>query len=315
MKSLAGWVSADDGAFWMSWQDFTRNFDELYVCRFYDRTTFPCQGSWNGQWDSRTAGGCCNHPTVDRNVQLALTLLDDGGGGGAGDVELAVELIQADCRGSGSELPLVILELYDNDGQPVTQRKRGRLLANRGSNTLALHIQLTLSAQQVQRSLHAPLTLLPCTYQPGTLTSYTLRWFASATVHVQRYGDAGSQLDVDAANSSRTAHSAGSEQPKQPHAKQRVLDDGAAAQSTTDSSAAAEKQSQTADETVSARSSFTIAASRPASPAAKQLDTKATRAFRNKQRLGRAGKKRITQVHPVEETHVTPPGRTDDFEL
>jgi hypothetical protein len=33
MKSKLGWVSADDGAFWMCMLDFATHFDEVYVCR------------------------------------------------------------------------------------------------------------------------------------------------------------------------------------------------------------------------------------------------------------------------------------------
>ena len=258
----------------MSWADFVHNFDELYVCRFYDQLTFPCQGRMEGRWDSSTAGGCCNHPSVERNVQLAISCIDDGPQqtAAAADTELVIELIQADSRGSGTELPIVILELYDNDGQPVTQHKRGRLIANRGNNTLAVHIQLTLSRQQAQRSIAAPLTLLPCTYRPDTLTSFTLRWFASSTVHVQRYGGA-----PQTANSVNTAHSPPTDSGTAQQQQQQQPSQAAAAAASSEAGSLpgsdatpvpSECRSLAQTEAEDGRASFTIAASQPPSPVA-----------------------------------------------
>ena len=265
-------MDADDGAFWMSWQDFVHNFDELYVCRFYDQLTFPCQGKLEGRWDSGTAGGCCNHPTVQRNVQLAISCIEDDPQ--QGDIELVIELIQADSRGSGRELPIVILELYDNDGQPVTQLKRGRLLANKGNNTLAVHIQVTITKQQAQRTLHTPLTLLPCTYQPDTLTTYTVRWFASSTVHVQRYGGSGQQTADEIGDNSQQADAVPKgTQVVQPSSQQPVVGSSHVS-AAMDSTTPAQSQTRPHDEDGASahRSSFTIAASQPSSPSTRHPD-------------------------------------------
>ena len=318
LKSLAGWVDCDDGSFWMSWQDFVHNFDELYVCRFYEPRTFPCQGAMDGGWDSLTAGGCCNHPTVERNVQLAITCIDDGQ---QADVELVVELIQADCRGSGKEPPIVILELYDNDGQPVTQRSRGRLLANKGNNTLAVHIQLTLTRQQAQRTVHAPLTLLPCTYQPGTVTSYSLRWFASSTVHVQRFGGSGQAAD----NKLVGGHAAESPPSSQQGAhtrdssERRVSDDSSAsrdvAAARAQSQSLTQEQPQADEERSLQRASISIAGSLSPSPSAAAPKSAASKRVQ----LERAKKTGVMRAQP---THPTPhkltviaPGQPDEFEL
>ena len=188
MKAKVGGLRVqDDGQFWMSWTDFVHNFDELYTCRLYSPERFPCRGQLDGRWDERTAGGCCNHPSVERNTQFALQAVDGG------DVDVCVELCQRDSRGrSTAPLPIVILELYDNDAQPVTQSRRGQLKANKGASALSIHLATTLSSQ----GAHRVYTLLPCTYQPDTFTSYTLRWMATKEVHVTQLGVGGAQPPI-----------------------------------------------------------------------------------------------------------------------
>ena len=188
---VGGAPIADDGAFWMAWNDFVAAFDEVYLCRFYAPHTFPCSGSVDGAWDERSAGGCCNHATVERNAQFAVTPCDDG------EVEVVLELIQRDTRGSAAELPLVILELYDNDGRPVTQQRRGQLKANKGAASLSVHI--TATWPKAERAKSRTWTLLPCTYEAGTLTSYTLRWYATREVHVAAFAKDGSTTAAVAA--------------------------------------------------------------------------------------------------------------------
>ena len=179
----------DDGAFWMSWPDFVSNFDELYVCRFISHSAFPCRGSLSGAWDERTAGGCCNHPTVLNNAQFAISEApaDDDEGQGHAGTEVLLELLQSDRRGEGVSgalpLPIIILEVYDNGGRLVSQQQRGQLKANTGAASLSIHLSFTLPPH----SASAAWTLLPCTFTPNQLTSYTLRWYASRQVHIAAF--------------------------------------------------------------------------------------------------------------------------------
>ena len=50
MKAKLNFVERDDGVFWMNWEDFRTNFDELYVCRFFDADTWPIRGQLTGEW-------------------------------------------------------------------------------------------------------------------------------------------------------------------------------------------------------------------------------------------------------------------------
>ncbi|KNC51799.1 calpain-B [Thecamonas trahens ATCC 50062] len=70
LKAKLGWVDADDGEFWICYDDFVREFRNLYVCRL-----FP--DSWHAtgiasQWDAETAGGCVNYDTCKDNPQFLL---------------------------------------------------------------------------------------------------------------------------------------------------------------------------------------------------------------------------------------------------
>ncbi|KAJ6242858.1 calpain-15 [Anaeramoeba flamelloides] len=58
LKVKLGWKDEDDGTFWMSFQDFVKEYRNLYVCKL-----FP--NSWSsvtfaGKWKGETAGGCLN---------------------------------------------------------------------------------------------------------------------------------------------------------------------------------------------------------------------------------------------------------------
>jgi hypothetical protein len=37
LKAKLNYVNADDGSFWMTFQDFTRHFEDIYVCCFFEK--------------------------------------------------------------------------------------------------------------------------------------------------------------------------------------------------------------------------------------------------------------------------------------
>lgn len=60
---------AQDGVFWMSWQDFQLHFCSIYVCRIYPP---EMRYSIRGQWRSHTAGGCQDYYSWHLNPQFRL---------------------------------------------------------------------------------------------------------------------------------------------------------------------------------------------------------------------------------------------------
>lgn len=60
---------ANDGIFWMSWQDFQIHFRSIYVCRVYPP---EMRYSIHGQWRGYSAGGCQDYDTWHQNPQYRL---------------------------------------------------------------------------------------------------------------------------------------------------------------------------------------------------------------------------------------------------
>ena len=65
-------IGKADGIFWMSFNDFYRNFDQISLCRFFDKdyTEIFFESEWNQA--SATAGGCSNFDSVGYNLQIKL---------------------------------------------------------------------------------------------------------------------------------------------------------------------------------------------------------------------------------------------------
>lgn len=63
-------VGESDGIFWMSLSDFFTNFEQLFLCRFFNEEWIEI--SYRSEWSTRlgTAGGCTNNLTVAQNPQL-----------------------------------------------------------------------------------------------------------------------------------------------------------------------------------------------------------------------------------------------------
>ncbi|NP_001082852.1 uncharacterized protein LOC559822 [Danio rerio] len=76
------WSLANDGEFWMSMEDFSKNFEEVDICCFTpDFLDNSSKCSWktvryNGSWEAgKTAGGCLNHKeSFWTNPQFRVTI-------------------------------------------------------------------------------------------------------------------------------------------------------------------------------------------------------------------------------------------------
>jgi calpain-15 len=123
IKSIVKYKDADDGSFWMSFQDFVANFEDVYVCRFFDanhgwQPALSHRGSWvKGQ----NAGGCTNYPSCVTSPQYGLQLSARG--------QVVLTLSQDDVRSTGRKFCAIAIEVYDNGGERVTHRKQGKLVA------------------------------------------------------------------------------------------------------------------------------------------------------------------------------------------
>lgn len=100
MTKKLGHTSADDGTFWMAFEDFVLHYRCVYICRVFDK-------EWNkkmvsSEWRGETAGGCSNNrSSYVKNPRIKLKI--------TGRVRLFLTLLQHDARGVGegdNEVPI-----------------------------------------------------------------------------------------------------------------------------------------------------------------------------------------------------------------
>lgn len=152
--------AVDEGAWWMTFEDWAENYSTLYVCR-----TFP--DDWDcvtvaGRWKGESAGGCRNYDSSYKNphfllkvsrpctVHLTQLVEDDRG---RSDVE-------AQCHGHN---------VYDRpvDGQtggyPIKSVYRGQSFGSSGSFSWRREIMQEYKFERTDR----PYVIIPSTFEPG----------------------------------------------------------------------------------------------------------------------------------------------------
>jgi len=93
-------VFEDDGTFWMDFNDFSTQFNKLYILR---ALTDEIGVTWKrldyiGEWKGETAGGCLNNPTWNKNPQIHLKCNADS--------RIFVSVRQPDLRMVNHKTPL-----------------------------------------------------------------------------------------------------------------------------------------------------------------------------------------------------------------
>jgi len=175
----------DDGTFWMEYQDFTREFSKLYVCRLFPPSWH--QLTIKGAWVGKTAGGAplqkdrqsstwCNNP------QYHLTV--------GKQCDMVISLMQRDSRVAfGQRLPkherhLLIGITVLRVPRVFRGRKWTRLDAELVRETpLSPSREVTIS---VTLDAHSSYIVVPYTAIPEQEGPFILRTFSSAPVEVER---------------------------------------------------------------------------------------------------------------------------------
>ncbi|CAE7429994.1 ADL1 [Symbiodinium sp. CCMP2592] len=160
MKKKLGYVNANDGSFWMAFEDFVNHYRCVYICRLFD-------DSWNrvfvnSEWRGETAGGCRNYPTYDKNPKIQLSI--------KGRVNLILTLEQADSRGG-----------FDGDEEiPIGFRVyRDRSLSGNGvcgTSTYAYDRELCVDVELTENTA-GPYIILPTTFKPNMERGFILKAF------------------------------------------------------------------------------------------------------------------------------------------
>ncbi|OLP88566.1 Calpain-type cysteine protease ADL1 [Symbiodinium microadriaticum] len=160
MKKKLGYVNANDGSFWMAFEDFVNHYRCVYICRLFD-------DSWNrvfvnSEWRGETAGGCRNFPTYEKNPKIQLIV--------KGRVNLILTLEQADSRGG-----------FDGDEEiPIGFRVyRDRSLSGNGvcgTSTYAYDRELCVDVELTENTA-GPYIILPTAFKPNMERGFILKAF------------------------------------------------------------------------------------------------------------------------------------------
>jgi len=85
-------VSADDGTFWMCFDDFSKHYGRMFICRLYNDAIGHQYSRYilRGNWHGTEAGGCFNNPTWKNNPQYGVDVPKS--------TNVVISLIQDDNR-------------------------------------------------------------------------------------------------------------------------------------------------------------------------------------------------------------------------
>ncbi|XP_033469478.2 calpain-2 catalytic subunit-like [Epinephelus lanceolatus] len=185
---------AEDGEFWMSYSDFTRQFSKLEICNLTPDTLVSDEvGHWNhyqfeGMWRvGSTAGGCRNNPaTFSSNPQFVVHLedVDDDTLDGEDGCTFLVGLMQKDGRRKkrlNRDLETIGFAIYKvpdqykghsnvHLGPDVVLRQRAVAMSSTFINTREICNRFKLPPGEY--------AIIPSTFDPHKNGSFLLRVFS-----------------------------------------------------------------------------------------------------------------------------------------
>lgn len=126
-KKRIGYTEEDDGEFWICYEDFIENFDNMTLCHNTDmkmeRVNFGLT-EFDGQWmRGFTDGGCRNNlETFALNNQYRLQL-EDSDEDGDGLCTIICSLMQKNYRGAGKKRLTIGFSLYKIEDEGLRMEK------------------------------------------------------------------------------------------------------------------------------------------------------------------------------------------------
>uniref|UniRef100_A0A7N6C2R9 Calpain 1, (mu/I) large subunit b n=1 Tax=Anabas testudineus TaxID=64144 RepID=A0A7N6C2R9_ANATE len=176
----------EDGEFWMSFQEFLRQFSRLEICNLtadalsQDSTRFWSTVAFEGGWRrGSTAGGCRNHPnTFWINPQYKICLLeeDDDPDDGETACSFLVALMQKDrrrFRRQGQDMHTIGFAIYEVRGHVLSKDFFLRHSSCARSETF-------INLREVSARLRLPpgeYLIVPSTFEPSKEADFVLRVF------------------------------------------------------------------------------------------------------------------------------------------
>uniref|UniRef100_A0A3Q3IXA6 Calpain catalytic domain-containing protein n=1 Tax=Monopterus albus TaxID=43700 RepID=A0A3Q3IXA6_MONAL len=190
----------EDGEFWMSFQEFLRQFSRLEICNLtpdalsQDSTSFWTTVTFEGGWrKGSTAGGCRNHPnTFWINPQYKICLLeeDDDPEDDEAACSFLVALMQKDrrrFRRQGQDTHTIGFAIYEYRGCPSIHMKKEFFLRQSSCARSETFINL----REVSARLRLPpgeYLIVPSTFEPSKEADFVLRVFTEKQSETQNRG-------------------------------------------------------------------------------------------------------------------------------
>ncbi|KAK2817648.1 hypothetical protein Q5P01_025839 [Channa striata] len=190
--------SAEDGEFWMSYNDFLLQYSGLKICNLTpDALSSDQVGRWNytefeGEWKiGSTAGGCSNYPgTFCSNPQFFIRLedSDDDPHDGLDGCTILIGLMQKYTRRMRKELNAIGFTIHK-----VPDEYKGRSNIHLGPDILlrrypVARIKTFSNLREVCERFKLPpgdYVIIPSTFEPNCQGSFILRVFTEKEAHIR----------------------------------------------------------------------------------------------------------------------------------
>ena len=181
LRKKLDWVKSDDGAFYMSFDDFVQYFVSVSICMLPEGFGRPA--TVRGAWAGTSAGGCPNFETTANNPQFILSITRP--------TDIVLTLTQTDRRvGAGQDdwshasIGMYVCSTARGVGSRGSGRLRSRHEVHRnrvaGTKTFSHSREATIKCSLDMRE-HGTTryVLLPCTFDPGVEAEFTIRAFVA----------------------------------------------------------------------------------------------------------------------------------------
>ncbi|XP_063331653.1 calpain-9 [Pelmatolapia mariae] len=192
--------SADDGEFWMEFEDFKRNYDKVEICNMSpDSLTEDTKHQWavnvfEGNWiRGSTAGGCRNYiDTFWTNPQFKLLLNDADGDNTCSVVIALMQKNRRKLRKEGLDLETIGFAVYEApEGEDHVGKDFFRYSASKARSRTYINMR-----EVAERFTLPPghYLLVPTTFQPHHEADFLIRVFSETKAEALEMG---SNVDAD----------------------------------------------------------------------------------------------------------------------